>query len=413
MTERRRVVVTGVGAVTPLGTGAERAWARLRRGESGVGPITRFDTTGFKTKIAAELKDFDPEDFIEKKRVRRTDPFIHYALAAARMAVEEAQLPVTGENAHRVGVVLGTAVAGMSTYEKNFLLQREGGGDKISPFFITGFIPNMALAEIAMAYGVKGPSKCIVTACATGSHSIGDAFRHVQYGEADAMIAGGSDAYILPVGIAGLSRMGALSSRNDEPAKASRPFDKNRDGFVIGEGAGVVILEEMGVAQRRGAHIYGELLGYASNVDGFHITEADMENQARCIRLALDDAGLSGDEVDYVNAHGTSTPSNDRSETGAIKLAFGEHARRLAISSNKSMIGHLLAGAGAVEAIFTLLSMRDSVAPPTINLETPDPECDLDYVPNVERAMDINIAVSNSFGFGGSNGVLVLGKFRD
>ena len=413
MTGRRRVVVTGVGAVTPLGTGAERAWARLRKGESGVGPITRFDTTGFKTKIAAELKDFDPEDFIEKKRVRRTDPFIHYAMAAARMAVEDAQLAVTEQNARRVGVVIGTCIGGMTTYEKNFVLQREGAGDKISPFFITGFIPNMALAEIAMAYGVKGPSKCIVTACATGSNSIGDAFRHIQYGEADAMIAGGSDAYILPVGIAGLSRMGALSSRNDEPLKASRPFDKNRDGFVIGEGAGVVILEELGVAQQRGAHIYGELLGYASNVDGYHITEADMENQAHCIRLALDDAGLSGDEVDYVNAHGTSTPSNDRSETGAIKLAFGEHARRLAISSNKSMIGHLLAGAGAVEAIFTLLSMRDSVAPPTVNLETPDPECDLDYVPNVERPMDINIAVSNSFGFGGSNGVLVLGKYRD
>lgn len=413
MTERRRVVITGVGAVTPLGTGAERAWARLRKGESGVAPITRFDTTGFKTKIAAELKDFDPEDFIEKKRVRRTDPFIHYALAAARMAVEDAQLQVTEENTHRVGVVIGTCIGGMTTYEKGFLLQREGGGDKISPFFITGFIPNMALAEIAMAYGVKGPSKCIVTACATGSNSIGDAFRHIQYGEADAMIAGGSDAYILPVGIAGLSRMGALSSRNDEPSKASRPFDKNRDGFVIGEGAGVLILEELGVAQQRGAHIYGELLGYASNVDGFHITEADMENQAYCIRLALDDAGLSGDEVDYVNAHGTSTPSNDRSETAAIKLAFGEHARRLAISSNKSMIGHLLAGAGAVEAIFTLLSMRDSVAPPTVNLETPDPECDLDYVPNVERPMDINIAVSNSFGFGGSNGVLVLGKYLE
>ena len=355
MTGRRRVVVTGVGAVTPLGTGAERAWARLRKGESGVGPITRFDTTGFKTKIAAELKDFDPEDFIEKKRVRRTDPFIHYAMAAARMAVEDAQLAVTEQNARRVGVVVGTCIGGMTTYEKNFVLQREGAGDKISPFFITGFIPNMALAEIAMAYGVKGPSKCIVTACATGSNSIGDAFRHIQYGEADAMIAGGSDAYILPVGIAGLSRMGALSSRNDEPLKASRPFDKNRDGFVIGEGAGVVILEELGVAQQRGAHIYGELLGYASNVDGYHITEADTENQAHCIRLALDDAGLSGDEVDYVNAHGTSTPSNDRSETGAIKLAFGEHARRLAISSNKSMIGHLLAGAGAVEAIFTLL----------------------------------------------------------
>ena len=413
MTGRRRVVVTGVGAVTPLGTGAEKAWGRLRKGESGIAPITRFDITGFKTRIAGELKDFAPEDFIEKKKIRRTDPFIHYAMAASSMAVDDSHLSINEHNAERVGVVIGTCVGGMTTYERNFLLQHEGQGDKISPFFITGFIPNMALAEIAIQHGMKGPAKCIVTACATGTNSIGDAMRHIQYDEADVMVAGGSDAYILPAGVAGLSRMGALSSRNDEPEKASRPFDLNRDGFVLGEGAGVLVLEELEYARRRGAHIYGELLGYASNVDGFHITEADKENQARCIRTALKDAGVATDEVDYVNAHGTSTPSNDRNETAAIKMVFGEHAGKLAISSNKSMMGHLLAGAGAVEAVFTLLSMRDSVAPPTINLETPDPECDLDYVPGVERPMDINVAISNSFGFGGLNGVVVFRKYSE
>lgn len=412
MTGRRRVVVTGVGAVTPLATGAERAWQRLLKGESGVGPITRFDATGFKTRIAAELKDFNPEDFIEKKKIRRTDPFIHYALAATAMAVENARLTIDEHNAERVGVVVGTCIGGMTMYEKNLDVLADEGSDKISPFFITGFIPNMALAEIAIAYGVKGPSQCVVTACATGGNAIGDAFRHIQYGEADVMIAGGAEAYIRPVGIAGLARMGALSSRNDEPARASRPFDKDRDGFVMGEGAGILILEELESALRRGATIYGEVLGYATNIDGYHITEADSSNQARCIRTALADAGLAPEQVDYVNAHGTSTPSNDRSETAALKLAFGDHARKLAISSNKSMIGHLLAGAGAVEAIFTLLTMRDSMVPPTINLETPDPECDLDYVPNVARPMNVNTAISESFGFGGSNAVVALGKFR-
>lgn len=411
MTNSRRVVVTGVGAVTPLGTGAGKAWRRLLNGESGVGPITKFDATGFSTRIAAELKDFSAEDFMEKKRVRRTDPFIHYAMAATSMAIEDSRLVVDESNASRVGVVIGTCIGGMLTYEKNVVTLREEGPDKISPFFVTGFIPNMALAEIAIAYGTKGPSQCVVTACATGGNAIGDALRHIQRGDADAMIAGGSDAYILPVGVAGLSRMGALSSRNDEPKRASRPFDKNRDGFVIGEGAGALILEELELALRRGAPIYGEVLGYATNVDGFHITEADTPNQARCISLALADAGVRPEQVDYVNAHGTSTPSNDRSETAALRLAFGDHAYKLAISSNKSMIGHLLAGAGAVEAIFTFLSIRDRVVPPTINLETPDPECDLDYVPNTARPMDVNVAISESFGFGGSNAVVVMGKY--
>jgi len=411
MSMPRRVVVTGIGAVTPLGTGAEKAWQRLLNGESGVGPITKFDTSAFSVRIAAELKDFDAQDFMEKKRVRRTDPFIHYALAATSMAIEDSRLSINEHNAPRVGVVIGTCIGGMLTYEKNVVTLREEGPDRISPFFVTGFIPNMALAEIAIAYGMKGPSQCVVTACATGGNAIGDALRHIQRGDADAMIAGGSDAYILPVGIAGLGRMGALSTRNDEPERASRPFDKDRDGFVIGEGAGVLVLEDLETALGRGAPIYGEVLGYATNVDGFHITEPDTENQARCISIALSDAGIRPEQVDYVNAHGTSTPSNDRSETAALKLAFGEHAYKLAISSNKSMIGHLLAGAGAVEAIFTLLSIRDSIVPPTINLETPDPECDLDYVPNTARPMDVNIAISESFGFGGSNAVVVLGKY--
>ena len=409
---RRRVVVTGIGAVTPVGTGAELAWSRLLKGESGVGPITRFDTTGFKTTIAAELKDFAAEDFMEKKRVRRTDPFIHYALAATSMAMEDSRLAVNEHNRSRIGVVYGTCIGGMTTYEKNLATLAEEGADKISPFFITGFIPNMALAEIAIAYGAQGPAQCVITACATRGNAIGDAFRNIQHDEADAMIVGGSEAYILPVGVAGLARMGALSTRNDEPTKACRPFDRDRDGFVLGEGAGTLILEELECALRRGATIYGEVLGYGSNVDGFHITEADTENQARCIRTALADAGIVPEQVDYINAHGTSTPSNDRSETAALKLAFGDHAAKLAISSNKSMMGHLLAGAGAVEAIFTLLTIRDSIVPPTINLENPDPECDLDYVPNVARPMKVDIAVSESFGFGGSNAVVVLGKYR-
>ncbi len=412
MKQRRRVVVTGVGAVTPIGTGTELAWSRLTKGESGVGPITRFDATGFKTRIAAEVKDFNAEDFMEKKRVRRTDMFIHYALAATSMAMEDSRLAINDHNRSRVGVVYGTCIGGMTTYEKNLEAFHEGGSDRISPFFITGFIPNMALAEIAIAYGTQGPAQCVITACATGGNAIGDAFRNIQHDEADAMIVGGSEAYILPVGVAGLARMGALSARNDEPTRASRPFDRDRDGFVLGEGAGTLILEELECALKRGAPIYGEVLGYATNVDGFHITEADTGNQARCISIALADAGLAPEQVDYVNAHGTSTPSNDRSETAALRLAFGEHAGKLAISSNKSMMGHLLAGAGAVEAIFTLLTMRDSLVPPTVNLENPDPECDLDYVPNVARPMNVDVAISESFGFGGSNAVVVLGKYR-
>jgi len=408
---KRRVAVTGIGAVTPLATGAEQSWQALCQGKSGVARITKFDPSGFKTQIAAEIKDFHPEDFLDKKRVRRTDPFIHYALAATRMALGDSRLIINHNNANRVGIVVGTCVGGMSTYEKNLRTLQEEGPDKVSPFFIPGFIPNMAVGEIAIVFGAKGPSKCVVTACATGSHAVGDAFRLIQYGEADAMIAGGSDAYILPVGIAGLGKMGAISRRNDEPEKASRPFDKDRDGFVLGEGAGIIILEEMESAIKRGGKIYAELVGYGSTVDGYHITEPDWQNQARCIRLALDEAAISPGDIDYINAHGTATVLNDISETKAIKAALGERSRKVPVSSNKSMTGHLLAAAGAVEAIFTILTIRDGIIPPTINYETPDPECDLDYVPNVARKAEVNIALSNSFGFGGANAALVFKKF--
>jgi 3-oxoacyl-[acyl-carrier-protein] synthase II len=408
----RRVVITGFGAVTPLATGVEESWRKLCQGKSGVARITKFDPSGSKVQIAAEIKDFHPEKFLDKKKIRRTDPFIQYALAATRMAIDSAGLAINMNNAGRVGIVLGSCVGGMTTYEKNLFILLDEGADRVSPFFIPGFIANMAAGEISMAFGVKGPSKCVVTACATGSNSIGDAFRLIQYNEADAMIAGGSEAYILPVGIAGFDKMRALSRNNSEPEKASRPFDKDRDGFIIGEGAGVVILEEMESAIRRGTKIYAELAGYASNIDSFHITEPDWENQARCLKLALDNAAISPSNIDYINAHGTSTVLNDVSETKAIKAALGEQSKRVPISSNKSMIGHLLGAAGVVEAIFTILTMRDGIIPPTINYDTPDPECDLDYVPNVARKAQVNTALSNSFGFGGVNATLVFRKFE-
>jgi 3-oxoacyl-[acyl-carrier-protein] synthase II len=412
-TLRRRVVVTGLGAVTPLATGVEESWHKLCQGESGVARITKFDPAGFNVQIAAELKDFHPEDFLDKKKTRRTDPFIQYALVAARMAVDDARFTVSGSNASRVGVVLGSCAGGMNMYERNLHALHNEGPDKVSPFFIPGFIPNMAAAEVSMDFGTRGPSKCVVTACATGNNCIGDAFRLIQCDEADAMIAGGSDAYILPIAVAGFDKMRALSRRNGEPERASRPFDKDRDGFVIGEGAAVVILEEMQSAVRRGAKVYAELIGYGSNIDSFHITEPDWENQARCIKLALSDAAMSPGDVEYINAHGTSTPINDVSETKAIKAALGEHSKKIPISSNKSMIGHLLGAAGGVEAIFTVLTIRDSIIPPTINYDTADPECDLDYVPNVARKTPVNIALSNSLGFGGINATLVFRKFKE
>lgn len=409
---KRRVVITGLGAVTPLATGVEESWQKLCQGKSGVARITKFDASSFNVKIAAELKDFHPEDFLDRKKIRRTDPFIQYALVAARMAIDDARFTVSESNASRVGVVLGSCAGGMNMYETNLRALYDSGPERVSPFFIPGFIANMAVAEVSMDFGARGPSKCVVTACATGNSGIGDAFRLIQYDEADAMIAGGSDAYILPIAVAGFDKMRALSRRNHEPEKASRPFDKNRDGFVIGEGAGVVVLEELGSAVRRGAKVYAELIGYGSNIDSFHITEPNWENQGRCLKLALNDAAISPAEVEYINAHGTSTVANDVSETKAIKAALGGHSYRVPVSSNKSMLGHLLGAAGGVEAIFTVLTVRDSIIPPTINYDTPDPECDLDYVPNIARKAQVNVALSNSFGFGGVNATLVFRKFK-
>ncbi|MEE9529029.1 MAG: beta-ketoacyl-ACP synthase II [Dehalococcoidia bacterium] len=410
---KRRVVITGVGAITPLGTGAGKSWQALCQGKSGIARITKFDPSGFKCQIAAEVKDFHAEDFLDRKKIRRTDAFIHYTLVATRMALDDAGLSINDSNADKVGTIIGTCVAGMITYEKNLSDLKEQGPDSVSPFFLPGFLPNMAVGEVSIVFGAKGPSKCVATACATGSHAIGDAFRLIQYGEADAVITGGSDTYVIPLALAGLDRMRAISRRNDEPEKASRPFDKNRDGFVLGEGAGILILEELGFALKRGAETYAELLGYGSNIDGLHITEPDWENQARCIRLALNDAGILPQEVDYINAHGTSTMLNDLAETKAIKAALGEHAQEVAVSSNKSMMGHLLGATGAVEAIFTALTIRDSIIPPTINYDTPDPGCDLDYVPNVARKAEVNVALSNSFGFGGANASLIFRKFKE
>jgi 3-oxoacyl-[acyl-carrier-protein] synthase II len=409
---KRRVVITGVGAVTPLATGAEESWQALCQAKSGVATITKFDASKFKVQIAAEVKDFHPDDFLERKKIRRTDPFIHYALAATQMAMEDSGLIINGDNAGRVGVVVGTAMGGMVTYNKNFLTVQNESLDRLSPFFIPSFIPNMATGEISIALGAKGPSKCVATACATGSHAIGDAFRLIQYGEADAMITGGTEATLVPLAIGGLDKMRAISRRNNKPEKASRPFDKERDGFVCGEGAGIIILEELELAMRRGAKIYAELVGYGSNSDACHVTEPNWETQARCIRLALNDAGISPGDVDYINAHGTSTILNDIAETKAIKAVLGEYSRRVPVSSNKSMLGHLWGAAGAVEAIFTVLTIRDSIIPPTINYDTPDPECNLDYVPNVARKAEVNTALSNSFGFGGANAALVFRKFR-
>ena len=410
---RRRVVITGLGAVTPLATGVEESWQRLCQGKSGVARITKFDTSGFNVQIAAELKDFHPEDFLDKKKIRRTDPFIQYALVAAHLAIHDAGLTISGNNTSRVGVVLGSCAGGLSMFGANLLTLRDRGPDRVSPFFIPGFLPNMAVGEVSMEFGIRGPSKCVVTACATGSNCIGDALRLIQYDEADAMITGGSDAYVIPIAVAGFDKMRALSRRNNEPEKASRPFDKDRDGFVIGEGAGIVILEELESALRRGARIYAELIGYGSNIDSFHITDPDWENQARCLKLALSDADISPGDVEYINAHGTSTVSNDVSETKAIKAVLGEHSRTVPISSNKSMIGHPLAAAGGVEAIFTVLTIRDGIIPPTVNYITPDPECDLDYVPNIARKARVNVALSNSFGFGGVNAALVFRKFKE
>ena len=410
---RRRVVVTGMGLVVPIGIGVETAWKNACEGKSGIGRLTRFDPEGFDTRIAAEVKGFNPELYIEKKEVKKMDLFIQYALAATKEAVEDSRLSITPENGDQIGVIVGTGLGGLPTIEKYHQILMERGPGRISPFFIPMLVANLAAGQIAIQYGAKGPNICLVTACATGGHCIGDAFRAIVYGDADAVIAGGTEANITPLTVGGFNAMKALSTRNDEPEKACRPFEKNRNGFVIAEGAGIVILEELGFAQKRNARIYAELIGYGYTGDAYHITapSPDGDGAIRCMRMAIKDAGLKPEDIDYINAHGTSTQLNDLTETIAIKKVFGDHAKRIPISATKSMTGHLLGAAGSTEAIFTILALRDGILPPTINYEEPDPECDLDYVPNVARRQHLNTGMSNAFGFGGTNATLIFKKF--
>ncbi|HPW37210.1 MAG TPA: beta-ketoacyl-ACP synthase II [Syntrophorhabdus sp.] len=410
---KRRVVVTGIGLVTPCGIGTDNVWNNILSGKSGIGPITRFNTDRFDTKFAGEVKDFNPEDYVQPKEVKKMDLFIHYALAAAHIAVKDAGLDMGKEDPERVGVVVGTGLGGLPTIEKYHSVLLERGPGRITPFFIPMLIANEAPGHIAIQHGIKGPNLCIVTACATGAHSIGDACRIIQYGDADVMVAGGSEANLTPLTVGGFNAMKALSTRNNDPMKASRPFDRDRDGFVVAEGSGIIILEELEHAKKRGARIYAEMAGYGYNGDAYHITAPcpDGDGFIRCMRMALRDAHISPDHVDYINAHGTSTKLNDYIETLAIKEVFKEKAYRIPVSSTKSMTGHLLGAAGAVEAVFSILSIRDQVCPPTINYENPDPECDLDYVPNTARKCTINTVVSNGFGFGGTNSTLVFRRF--
>ena len=411
---KRRVVITGMGLVTPLGTGLDNVWDQILQGKSGIAPITRFDVSRHETKIAGEVKNFNPEDYVSHKDVKKMDLFIHYALAAAQVAINDAKLDMTKEQSDRVGVVVGTGLGGLPTIEKYHQVLMERGPDRITPFFIPMLIANLAPGHIAMQHGMKGPNLCIVTACATGSHCIGDGCRIIQYGDAEVIVAGGTEANLTPLTVGGFNAMKALSTRNDEPEKASRPFEKSRDGFIVAEGSGIVVLEELEHARARGARIYAEVIGYGYNADAHHITAPapDGEGFVRCIRMALKDANLAADEVNYINAHGTSTQLNDYTETLAIKEVFGDRARKIPVSSTKSMTGHLLGAAGAIEAVFSVLSLRDQICPPTINYEEPDPECDLDYVPNVARKHAMNVALSNSFGFGGTNAVLLFRSFE-
>ncbi|WHZ23193.1 MAG: 3-oxoacyl-[acyl-carrier-protein] synthase, KASII [Nitrospira sp.] len=405
----RRVVVTGLGLVTPLGTGVEKTWKALCAGESGIGRITRFDPTGYDAQIAGEVKDFDPARFIEKKEIKKMDTFIHYAVGASQLAVDDARLKVVPEEATRVGVYIGSGIGGLGSIEHYHDVLKEKGPGRVSPFFIPMTIINLASGQVAIRLGAKGPNSCAVTACATGNHCIGDAYRLIQRSDADVMIAGGAEAAITPLGVAGFASAKALSFRNDEPTKASRPFDKDRDGFVLGEGAGVVVLEELEHARTRGARIYAEVIGYAMNSDAYHITAPPEEGEGavRCMEMALKDAAVAKTDIGYINAHGTSTMA-DAIETKAIKQVFGEQAYRIPVSSTKSMTGHLLGAAGGIEAVFSILALYHGLLPPTINLDHPDPACDLDYVPNKARPTQLNVVLSNSFGFGGVNACLLF-----
>jgi 3-oxoacyl-[acyl-carrier-protein] synthase II len=419
--DARRVVVTGLGALTPIGNTADEFWSALKQARSGVGPITRFDAHVksargeflYPTRIAGEVRRFDPLKYVDKKEARRLDLFLQYAMACSVMAVEDAGLDTAKVDGDRFGVLIGSGIGGIQTLLSNHDTLREKGPDRVSPFFIPMMIVNMASGLVSMRFGAKGPNSAVVTACATGNHAIGDALRLIQRGDADVMIAGGAEAIIIPLTIAGFCAMKAMSTRNDEPGKASRPFDAGRDGFVCGEGGGVLVLEALDHAVRRDARIYAEIIGYGMTGDAHHMTAPDPEGDgaARAMAAALRDARLDASEVGYINAHGTSTPYNDRFETLAIKRVFGEHARRIAVSSTKSMTGHLLGAAGGVEAIATALALHHGVLPPTINYETPDPDCDLDYVPNQARKQDVEVALSNAFGFGGTNATLVFRKY--
>ncbi|WP_339206984.1 beta-ketoacyl-ACP synthase II [Bacillus sp. FSL W8-1143] len=411
--DKKRVVVTGLGALTPLGNDVESTWKNALAGVSGVGPITRVDSSEYTAKVAAELKDFNIEDYMEKKEARKMARFTQYAVVAAQKALEDSRLEITDEIAPRVGVWVGSGIGGLETFEEQFEVYSNKGARRVSPFFVPMMIPDMATGQISIALGAKGVNSCTVTACATGTNSIGDAFKVIQRGDADAMITGGTEAPLTKMSFAGFCANKALST-NPDPETASRPFDKNRDGFVMGEGAGIVVLEELEHALKRGATIYAEIVGYGSTGDAYHITAPapNGEGGVRAMKEAIRDAGLSVEEIDYINAHGTSTPYNDKFETMAIKEVFGEHANQLAISSTKSMTGHLLGAAGGVEAIFSVLSIKDSVIPPTINLVTPDEECDLDYVANEARLKEVQVALSNSLGFGGHNATIIFKKYE-
>ena len=411
----RRVVVTGLGMVTPLGTGVEKNWEMACAGKSGIGPITKFDASNFPTRIGGEVKDFKPEDFVDKQQIRRFDIFIHYAVASARMALEDSGLDIKKTDPQRVGCVMGSGLGGLEMLEHFHKVLLNRGPRRISPFFIPGMIANMAPGQVAIEFGVKGPNLSIETACAASAHAVGESFRMIREGIADVIITGGSEAVLTPLALAGFCSMRALSTRNDEPERASRPFDLDRDGFVMGEGAGILILEELTHAIQRGAPIYAEVIGYGMSADAYHVAAPDPEGEGAfsCMRMALEYARIKPEDVDYINAHGTSTPLNDASECKAIKRLFGDHAYRMAVSSTKSMTGHLLGGAGAIESIYTVLTIKHGVIPPTINYETPDPECDLDHVPNEARQAPVKVAMSNSFGFGGTNASLVFKAFEE
>jgi 3-oxoacyl-[acyl-carrier-protein] synthase II len=412
--ELRRVVVTGLGALTPVGNTTEEFWSALTQGKSGIGPITRFDATGYPTRIAGEIRNFDEARYIDKKEARRLDPYLKYALATSVMAVEDAALDPARVDSTRFGVCIGSGIGGITTLIEGEDTRRTKGADRVSPFVVPMLIINMASGLVSMRFGARGPNSSVVTACATGNHAIGDAFKIIERGDADVMIAGGAEAMIVPLTIAGFCSMKAMSTRNDEPQKASRPFDAGRDGFVCGEGAGVVVLEALEHATRRDARIYAEIVGYGMTGDAHHMTAPDPEGDgaSRAMQLALADGGVEPGAIGYVNAHGTSTPYNDKFETLALKRVFGDHARRLAVSSTKSMTGHLLGAAGGVEAIATTLALHHGLLPPTINYETPDPDCDLDYVPNHARKVDVEYALSNAFGFGGTNATLAFRRYR-